>query len=62
MALSFGDFLGLEIDASGRSKKTVSTSVATSSDGGVDYTPTSEPTMASNDMWSPLSDSLLLYA
>ncbi len=62
VALSFGDFLGLEIDASGRSKKTVSTSVATSSDGGVDYTPTSEPTMASNDMWSPLSDSLLLYA
>lgn len=62
VALSFGDFRGLETDASGRGagggKKSVS--LATSEDGRVDKWHGSDPMMSGSDMWATSSDSLFL--
>ena len=60
VSLAFGDFLGLETDASGRAKKIAMTSSASSSDT---YTPSHHDghAMAMDSHLSP-SDSLLIYA
>ena len=66
VALGFGDFLGLETDASGRTgggiggggKKGLS--LASSDDGRVDKWHGSDPMMSSNDMWTTQADSLFL--
>ena len=62
VALTFADFLGVETDASGRAKKTVSTTVATSNEPGASSGQYAEPSMTANDTWLPSTDGLLIYA
>ena len=62
VSLVISDFLGLEIDASGRGKKTVSTSAATSEQSSFDSGPPADPITPTSDIWLPTSDSLMIYA